>query len=130
MRQRRAPPTPGLSASDEGFGQVTATDDPFIAAQRDGLERVGRLLERAQREPDVLISDQTVVAELLDVKQDLLIEAQTRFLATEQVPILRQDVIEIKGWIKRATVIFGAIWTVLVGVVSPVLVAVFLRSTQ
>ena len=52
--------------------------DVSVERQRDAVDRLERLLERAQRYPQTPIGDQTIVAELLGVREDLRDETKAR----------------------------------------------------
>ena len=107
---------------------MAGQQDPFIQAQEDGLRRLGRLLERSQREPDVRLGDTTVVAEILAAREDLLIESRTRYATLADYEAVKRDVAWAVSRLKQQFKITGWIVGFLVTVVSPVLSAVLIRS--
>ena len=49
-----------------------------VERQRDAMDRVDGLLERAQKEPQAQIGEATIIAELVSIRADLLSETRIR----------------------------------------------------
>ena len=108
------------------MSEESVRDNSAIDRQKGAITRLERLLQRAQTDPDIPLSDQTVMNELIDARRDLLGETWERITATHDLPLLRSEVEGVKSWIKRATFILGGIIAFASGVVTPILVALII----
>ena len=78
---------------------MSEQSDVTVERQRDAVDRLDRLLERAQQHPETPLGDQTVIAEILDVRKDLLSETRDR-LSREKDFVLRDELKGIKATAK------------------------------